>query len=217
MEREAGRGDSEDRPDRGGPPSRPTGLAQHGPPAGPQPPLNGRHPGSARVGGPPEPGPPDDPDEPVWVKHRPPFYYQPRVIMAVLVVVVVIGGIALGKRAPRYPPTPNCDTPVVRTSASHVRKGYLLYWAATGGPGRYAVTLGASGVRVTGGRVAITGTEPRAGDEATVVRQPAKLTGCRWLGHLRMPLGSGQYSLRLYRIDGGEATQVGRTRVDSDG
>ncbi|MGA8114398.1 MAG: hypothetical protein WCA46_12095 [Actinocatenispora sp.] len=213
MDDGAGQGrDSGDRQGGGGP----TGLD------GPQRndvPINGREPRlSAQptgADGPGADGP--DPEEPIWVKHRPPFYYQPRVVLTFLLVVVAIGSIALSSRHPKFPPPASCTHPAVRVGVSHVKTGYPLYWAATGGAGRYAVTLGASAVRVRDGQVTVTDTESMAGRKATVVRQPSRLTGCRWLGHLDMPMPSGEYSLRLYRIDGDRATLVGKTRVDSDG
>ncbi len=223
MERGAGTpGESEDRPGPGR--SSPDG------PDGPDGPdeLLGSRPEIRRVNGhqpkltPAEPaadpdGGPADPDEPIWVRHRPPFYYQPRVILAFLVVVLIIGAVALGSRHKRWPPEANCGKPAIVTTVDHVSVGNPVYWAATGAAGRYAVTVGASSVRLTGDRLSVTGTESLAGSKAAVVRQPATLTGCRWVEHFDMPLPSGQYSLRLYRIDAGHAKQVGKVRIDSDG
>ncbi len=232
MEHGAGApGESEDRPGPGrsspGGPVGPDGQPTSGHPEirrlnGHQPKLTPSEPASAAAGDGPAGGGaagdgPADPDEPIWVKHRPPFYYQPRVILAFLIVVLFIGAVALGSQHKRWPPGANCGKPAIATSTGHVSTGNPVYWAATGAAGRYAVTLGASSVRLTGDRLSVTGTESRAGTRAEVVRQPAKLTGCRWLAHVDMPLPSGQYSLRLYRIDGDHAVQVGKVRIDSDG
>jgi hypothetical protein len=181
----------------------------------PAPSVNGRRP---RLGGSPaDDGDPSDPDEPIWKKHRPPFYYQPRVILAFLIVVLFVGAVALSSRRDTWPPKARCGPPAVASSVGHARTGYPVYWAVTGAATRYAVTIGASKIRVVDGTVRITGTESLGSDKAMVVRQPSQLTGCRVIGHFRMPLPAGEYHLRMYTISGDTAKQVSQTRIDSDG
>jgi hypothetical protein len=224
---EAGRvGDGEDRPGGRFSTGRPAGPDDLRPGDGPEGTkrVNGRHPAlrhqpagtGPAAGAAEEPGE-HDPEAPIWNRHRPPLYYQPRVILAVLIVVVFVGAVALSSRHGQWPPKANCERVAITSSVEHVRQHYPVYWAATGGAGRYAVTIGATKVAVSGGRVTVAGSEANAGAKAAVVQQPTPLTGCRLLGHFAMPLPSGEYSLRLFRIDGDTATQVGRTRVDSDG
>lgn len=205
-----------DRPERGR-----SGLSRPGlgEPPGEPPRLNGHRP---KLTGPPVPpsnpaDEPGDPDEPIWKRHRPPFYYQPRVILTFLVVVLFVGAIALNARRDDWPPDAQCGAAKVAASVSHIKRGYPVYWAITGANDRYAMTLGASRVRLAGDRLTITDTESMAGKKAVVVRQPTRLGGCRAVGHLTMPMPLGEYHFRLYRISGGAAHQVAAARVDSDG
>lgn len=161
--------------------------------------------------------PDDQSEEPVWVRHRPPIYLQPRVILAVMLVVLVVGAVVLSSRRGGFPPKPQCDHPAIAAGLSHLRRGYPLYWAITGPNTTYAVTFGASRVRLAGGKIDITGTESMAGHRATVVQQPTRLTGCRRLAHFAMPLPLGEYHLRMWQVTGDQVRQVATVRVDSDG
>ncbi|GAA4217061.1 hypothetical protein GCM10022220_48860 [Actinocatenispora rupis] len=158
-----------------------------------------------------------DPDDAAWIRHKPPFYYQPRVLLAFLIVILFVGAVALASRHPTWPPKAQCGTPAMASSTDHVKKGYPVYWAATGAAGTYAVTFGAKSARMSGGKLVVTGSESMAEGAAFVVRQPATLTGCRWIAHVTNPFPTGEYHLRLFRISGDTATQVAATRVDSDG
>ncbi|HEY3505458.1 MAG TPA: hypothetical protein VGN37_22070 [Actinocatenispora sp.] len=182
-----------------------------------QPRVNGREPTLADSPVPPG-EPPADPDEDVaWRKDKPPFYYQPRVVLAFLVVILFVGAVALASRHPTWPPKAQCGSPAIASSTNHIKKGYPVYWAATGAAGTYGVTFGATSARMSGGKLVATGSESMAGDKPFVVRQPAKLTDCRWIEHVTNPFPTGEYHLRLFRISGDTATQVASTRVDSDG
>ena len=158
-----------------------------------------------------------EPEEPIWVRHRPPFYYQPRVVLALLVILLFVGAVALSQHRSQWPPTAQCDHPAIAASTSHLSAGYPLYWAITGPNQRYAVTYGASAVTMSGGRLTITATESMAGGKALVLRQPTMLTGCKSVAHFDNPLPVGEYHLRLYQVTGDSAKLVGSTRVDSDG
>jgi hypothetical protein len=193
--------------------ARPGGAGEvNGSPAAPG--LNGRRPELRDT---PAADDAADPEQPVWVRHRPPIYLQPRVILSVMLVVLVIGAVALSSRRGGWPPKAQCHHPVIAAGSSHLRTGYPLYWAITGPATRYAVTFGAAGAKLVAGKVSITRTESMAGRKATVVQQPTRLTGCRRLGHFAMPLPRGEYHLRMYRVTGGQLRQVALTRVDSDG
>jgi hypothetical protein len=181
----------------------------------PAPGLNGRRPELPET--PAADDGPDPDDQPVWVRHRPPIYLQPRVILAVLLVVLVIGAVALGSRRGGFPPKAQCQHPTIAAGSSHLRTGYPLYWAITGPDTRYAVTFGASRVTLVAGKVSITGTESMAGRKAKVVQQPAALTGCRRIAHFAMPFPLGEYHLRMWRVTGGQLRLVALARVDSDG
>lgn len=160
---------------------------------------------------------PDEPDEPIWKKHRPPFFAQPRVVLGLLIVLLVVGAVVINRRQPTWPPKAQCDHPAIAVSRDHAKHGFPVYWAATGPAARYAVTVGAKSVRLAHGKIVITGTESMAGSHATVLRQHLKLTGCRAVHHFKMPMPPGEYHLRLYRLHGGTATQVAKARVDSNG
>lgn len=160
---------------------------------------------------------PDDPEQPIWQRHKPPIWYQPRVLLAVLIVVVFVGAVALAARHGTWPPKAQCGAPKVTGSVGHVKKGNPVYWAATGRADTYAVTFGATSARIVGGKVEPVGSESMAAGKAFVVRQPATLSGCRYVGHFTMPFPTGEYHLRLFRVDGSTATQVASARVDSDG
>lgn len=177
--------------------------------------LNGRRP-ELRDTPATDDGPGPD-DQPVWVRHRPPIYLQPRVILAVMLVVLVIGAVALSSRRGGWPPKAQCDHPTIAAGSSHLPTGYPVYWAITGPDTRYAVTFGASRVKLVAGKVRITGTESMAGHRAKVVQQPTALTGCRRIAHFAMPFPSGEYHLRMWRATGGRLRQVASARVDSDG
>lgn len=185
--------------------------------------ANGRQPRLTRrpAGVPPAdgPGPEDDPDEVIWKRHKPPVFLRPKVMLFALAVVLVVGALFFSHRQGSWPPPADCGRTAIKGNVGHVRTGYPLYWAATGpDQQRYAVTLGASAVGVdAAGDVTVTAAESQAGSKAVVVRQPAAMPGCRVNGHLAMPLPYGEYSLRLWRVNDGTATQVARSRVDSDG
>jgi hypothetical protein len=177
--------------------------------------LAGRPPGVPPAAG---PGPADDPDdEVIWKRHKPPVFLRPKVLLAALVVLIVAGALFFSHRKGSWPPPANCARAAIKGSVGHVRDGYPVYWVATGPNTRYAITLGASSVRVAGGQVRVTGSESMAGSHATVIQQPTAMTGCRQNGRLTMHLPSAEYSLRLWKVDGDTATQVARARLDSDG
>lgn len=160
----------------------------------------------------------DDPDQVVWKRHRPPIYLQPRILLAVLVIVLGVGVLAFANRKPAWPPKPACDRVALASNVTHTRTGDPVYWAVTGGGGRYAVTIGATGVAVdAAGRLTVKTAEANTAGRAAVVQQPHDLTGCRLLGHFTMALPNGQYTLRLYRITGTTVTETAHTRIDSDG
>lgn len=179
---------------------------------GRQPELRQRPPG---LPAPDDDGPGDDPAP--WKRDRPPFYLQPRVLLVALVLILGIGVVIFAHQKHGWPPPAECTRNAITTTVGHARVGYPVYWAATGPNGRYAVTVGASAVALSAGTLTVTGAEPRAGDKARVVQQPTARSGCRLIGHFAMPLGLGEYTVRLFRIDGGTATQVASHRVDSDG
>lgn len=165
------------------------------------------------------PGPEDDPDEVIWKRHQPPVFLRPKVMFFVLAIILVGGALFFSHRQGSWPPPADCGRTAIKGNVGHLRTGYPLYWAATGpDQQRYAVTLGASAVQLdAAGNVAITAVESRAGQHATVVRQPTAMSGCRLNGHLTMPLPYGEYSLRLWKVNDGAVTQVAKSRVDSDG
>lgn len=184
--------------------------------------VNGRQPRlSERPAGVPPadgPGPEDDPDEVIWKRHRPPVFLRPKIMIFALAILVAGGALFFSHRQGSWPPAADCGHTAIKGNVGHVRTGYPLYWAATGpDQQRYAITLGASAVKLAAGRLAVTAAESNGAGKALVVRQPATISGCRVNGHLAMPLPYGEYSLRLWRVDGGTATQVARSRVDSDG
>ena len=184
--------------------------------------ANGRQPRLSErpAGFPPAdgPGPEDDPDEVIWKRHRPPVFLRPKVMIFALAVLVAGGALFFSHRQGSWPPPADCGRTAIKGNASHVRAGYPLYWAATGpDQQRYAITLGASAVKLDGGQLEVTAAESNGTGKAVVVRQPATISGCRVNGHLTMRLPYGEYSLRLWRVDGGTATQVAKSRVDSDG
>ena len=131
--------------------------------------------------------------------------------------LIVAGALFFSHRKGSWPPPADCGRTAIRSSVGHVRAGYPVYWVATGPNTRYAITLGASSVKVADGRVQVTGSESMAGSHATVVQQPTAMTGCRQNGHFTMRLPSAEYSLRLWKVDGGTATPVAKARLDSDG
>jgi hypothetical protein len=186
---------------------------------GRQPRLSDPPPGTGAAGRPsPDDRPFTDDDEVVWKRHRPPVFLRPKVLLLALAVLVTAGALIFGKHRASWPPPADCDRTAIKGGVGHLRAGYPLYWAATGPNHRYAVTVGASGVAVQpDGTLRVTGGESQAGAKAAVVQQPTTMTGCRLAGHFTMPLPLGEYSLRLWRLDGGTATQVARARVDSDG
>jgi hypothetical protein len=184
--------------------------------------VNGRQPRlSERPAGVPPadgPGPEDDPDEVIWKRHRPPVFLRPRLMIFALAVLVAGGALFFSHRQGSWPPPADCGHTAIKGNVGHVRTGYPLYWAATGpDQQQYAITLGASAVKLDGGTLTVTAAESNGAGKALVVRQPATLSGCRVNGHLTMPLAYGEYSLRLWRVDGATATQVAKARVDSDG
>jgi hypothetical protein len=184
--------------------------------------ANGRQPRlSERPAGIPPadgPGPEDDPDEVIWKKHRPPVFLRPKLMFFALIVLGAGGALFFSHRQGSWPPPADCGHTAIKGNVNHVRKGYPLYWAATGPDQQsYAITLGASAVRLAGGTLTVTAAESNGTGKAVVVRQPAALSGCRVNGHLDMPLPFGEYSLRLWRVNDGTVTQVAQSRVDSDG